>query len=52
MRMTASSFEMSPSVTMSTAILTAAAAVRLPVRVWSIQSFLFWIVNSMSCMSR
>ena len=34
-RSTASSLEMSPSATMSTAILTAAWAVRLPVRVWS-----------------
>jgi hypothetical protein len=39
------------SLTMSQAIFTAAAPVRLPVRVWSIQSLPRSIVNSMSCMS-
>ena len=34
------------------AILRAAAAVRLPVLVCSIQSLPFWIVNSISCISR
>jgi len=48
---TASSFLMSFSFTMSTAICTAAAAVRLPLRVWSIQRLPSWMVNSMSCMS-
>ena len=38
--------------TMSTAILSAALAVRLPVRVCSIQSLPCCTVNSMSCMSR
>ncbi len=37
---------------MSTAILTAAAAVRFPVRVCSINNFSFSIVNSKSCTSR
>ena len=40
-----------PSRAMSTAIFTAAAAVRLPLRVCSIQSRPRWIVNSRSCMS-
>ncbi len=41
-----------PSSTRSHAILSAALAVRLPLRVWSMKSFWFSIVNSMSCMSR
>jgi len=41
-----------PSSTRSQAIFSAARAVRLPLRVWSMKSFLFSIVNSMSCMSR
>jgi hypothetical protein len=39
------------SPTISTAIRRAAKAVRFPLRVWSIQSFPCWMVNSMSCMS-
>ena len=49
---TASSSVRTPSSTRSHAILSAARAVRLPLRVWSMKSFLFSIVNSMSCMSR
>ena len=49
---TASSSVRIPSSTRSQAILSAALAVRLPLRVWSMKSFLFSIVNSMSCMSR
>ena len=49
---TASSSVRTPSSTRSHAILRAARAVRLPLRVWSMKSFLFSIVNSMSCMSR
>ncbi len=41
-----------PSSTRSHAILSAAAGVRLPLRVWSMYSFSFSTVNSMSCMSR
>ena len=51
-RAIASSGVISPSSTMSTAILTAAKPVRLPLRVCSIQSFLSSMVNSKSCMSR
>ena len=50
-RMIASSRVMSPSLAMSTAILSAAFAVRLPLRVCSIQSLPRSTVNSMSCMS-
>ena len=49
---TASCSVRTPSSTRSHAILSAAFAVRLPLRVWSMKSFLFSIVNSMSCMSR
>ena len=41
-----------PSSAMSTAILRAARAVRLPDRVCNIHSLFRWTVNSMSCMSR
>ncbi len=50
-RMRASSLSISPSFTMSTAILNSANEVRLPVLVWSIQSFPRWMVNSTSCIS-
>ena len=40
-----------PSSTRSQAILNAAAAVRLPLRVWSMKSLPSSMVNSMSCMS-
>ncbi len=49
---TASSSVRMPSSTRSHAILSAALAVRLPLRVWSMKSFLFSMVNSISCMSR
>jgi hypothetical protein len=42
---------MSFSFTMSIENLSAAAAVRLPFRVWSMKSFPSWIVNSTSCTS-
>ncbi len=42
---------MTPVFAMSTAIFSAALAVRLPVRVCSIYSRPFCTVNSMSCMS-
>ena len=48
MRLTASAFEMTPSSTMSTAIRTAAAAVRLASRVWSMYRLPRSIVNSRS----
>ncbi len=51
-RMRASSRAMSPSSHISTAMRTAAAPLRFPVRVWSIHSRPSSIVNSMSCMSR
>ena len=51
-RSTASVLEISPSSTISHAIVTAANPVRLPVRVCSRYNFRDWIVNSMSCMSR
>ena len=51
-RMRASSREINPSLTWSTAILTAARAVRLPLRVCSIQSLPRSTVNSRSCISR
>jgi hypothetical protein len=51
-RLTASSSVISPSEASSTAMRRAALAVRLPLRVWSIQSLPFSTVNSMSCMSR
>ena len=51
-RITASSFVISPSAAMSTAILSAAFAVRLPERVCSIHNLPRSTVNSMSCMSR
>ena len=51
-RCSASSMSTSPSSTSSTAIRNAAWAVRLPTRVWSIQSLSFSTVNSMSHMSR
>ena len=50
-RSIASSREISRSLAMSTAIWTAACVVRLPLRVWSIQSRPSWMVNSRSCMS-
>ena len=50
-RSTAVFSSISPSRSMSMAILTIAAPVRLPLRHWSIQSLPSWIVNSMSCMS-
>ena len=40
-----------PSSTRSHAILSAACAVRLPLRVWSMKSLPFSTVNSMSCIS-
>ncbi len=42
---------MSFSFTISMENLSAAAAVRLPLRVWSMNSLPSWIVNSMSCTS-
>ena len=51
-RATASSFEIRRSPTISTAARSAAAAVRLAVRVWSRKSVPSSTVNSMSCMSR
>ncbi len=51
-RCSASSLVISPSATMSEAVLIAAAAVRFPVRVCSMNSSPFSMVNSMSCMSR
>ena len=50
-RRTASSSLIMPSSTRSTAIFRAAAAVRLPLRVWSIKSLPSSMVNSISCMS-
>ena len=52
MRMIACSRVIRPSLAMSTAIRREAFAVRLPVRVCSIQSFPSSTVNSMSCISR
>ena len=54
MRVTASALEIPRSLgrTMSTAIFRAAAPVRLPTRVWSIQSLPCSMVNSVSHMSR
>ncbi len=51
-RPSASSFEMTPSATRSVAIRTAAAAVRLALRVWSMYSLPRSIVNSRSWTSR
>ena len=51
-RNTASSCVISPSAAISTAIFSAAFAVRLPLRVCSIHSLPRSTVNSMSCMSR
>ena len=51
MRTSASSSVMNFSLTMSQAIFTAAAPVRLPLRVWSIQSLPRSMVNSVSCIS-
>ena len=51
-RVNASSIVIRPSSTSWVAILNAAPAVRLPTRVWSIQSLLRSIVNSMSHRSR
>ena len=53
-RVTASAWvrEMSGSVVISTAMRSAARPVRLPVRVWSIQSLPCSMVNSVSSMSR
>ena len=51
-RMMAFFLSIRPSSTISTAILMAARAVRLPSRVCSIQSLRFSIVNSTSCISR
>ena len=47
----ASFFDIRRSSTMSVAIFIDAIPVLLPVLVWSIQSFLFSMVNSISCMS-
>ncbi len=44
-------WSISPSPTISTAILSADLAVRLPLRVWSSHSLPCWTVNSISCMS-
>ena len=52
MRPMASSRVIRPSLAMSTAIRSAALAVRLPLRVCSIQNLPRSTVNSMSCMSR
>ena len=52
MRVIASSLLISFSAAMSTAIFSAALAVRLPERVCSIQSLPRSMVNSRSCMSR
>ena len=52
MRPTASALPISPSATISQAARSAALAVRLAARVWSIHSVPDWTVNSMSCMSR
>ena len=51
MRRTAVFSSISFSLTMSQAIFTAAAPVRLPLRVCSMNSVPFSIVNSMSCTS-
>ena len=51
-RPTASWWVISPSAASSTAMRRAALAVRLPLRVCSIQSFPVSTVNSRSCMSR
>ncbi len=51
-RITASFGVSLPSATRSTATFTIALPVRLPLRVCSMNSRLFWIVNSRSCMSR
>ena len=51
-RMTASSLEMRPSFSISMAMCSAAAAVRLPTRVYSMYSLPCSMVNSMSHMSR
>ena len=51
LRITAVSQSMSFSLTMSAANFSAAAAVRLPLRVWSMNSLPSWMVNSMSCTS-
>ena len=50
-RLTAAASSISPSLTISTAMLTAADPVRLPVRVCSMYNVLSWTVNSMSCIS-
>ncbi|MPN53426.1 hypothetical protein SDC9_201090 [bioreactor metagenome] len=50
--MTASSSVIMPSSTRSHAIFSAAAAVRLPLLVWSMKSFFASMVNSISCISR
>ena len=52
MRTTASALVMTPSATMSMAIRTAAAAVRLALRVWSMYSLPRSMVNSRSWTSR
>ena len=52
MRATASSRVISPSSTIETAALSAAAAVRFALRVWRRKSLPSSTVNSMSCMSR
>ena len=52
MRATASSFVIRPSLAISTAIFSAALAVRLPERVCSIHNLPRSMVNSRSCMSR
>ena len=49
--MIAVSQSMSFSFTMSMANFSAAAAVRLPLRVWSMNSLPSWMVNSKSCTS-
>ena len=50
-RITASFSVKRPSSTISTAIFKAAAAVRFPLRVWSMNNFPSSIVNSISCIS-
>ena len=51
-RLTASLRSISPASAISTAIRKDAAAVRFPLRVWSMYSLFCCTVNSMSCMSR
>ena len=51
-RSTASRLSIKPSFTISTATRSAAAPVRFPLRVCSMKSLPFSMVNSKSCMSR